>query len=43
VGRRVLDVSWKLCDKLIDQFKTSCFALQVDEATDIVKDAHLNT
>jgi len=31
-------------DKLIDQLKISCFALQVDEMTDVlVKDAHVIT
>jgi hypothetical protein len=31
------DISEDLCDQLIDRFKTSRSALQLDEATDVVK------
>jgi hypothetical protein len=41
MGRRISDISKDLCDHLVDEIKTSYFALQVDEATEIVKDAHL--
>jgi hypothetical protein len=35
VGRRISYISEDLCDQLIDQFKTSRFALQIDESTDV--------
>jgi hypothetical protein len=41
VGRRISDVSEDLCDLLIDQLQTSCFALQINEATDVVERANL--
>jgi hypothetical protein len=40
VRRRVEVISEDLCDQLIHQLKTSRSGLQVDEATDVVKDAH---
>ncbi|XP_066978963.1 zinc finger BED domain-containing protein 5-like [Macrobrachium rosenbergii] len=40
VGRRISD-SGDLSDQLTDALKYSHFGLQVDEATDVVKDAHL--
>lgn len=43
VGRRISDISDDLCDQLTDVLKYSHFGLQVDEATDVVKDAHLIT
>ncbi|XP_035211445.1 protein FAM200A-like [Stegodyphus dumicola] len=43
VGRRICDISEDLCDQLIEKVKLSSFALQVDEATDVLKDAHLIT
>nr|XP_042897067.1 protein FAM200A-like [Parasteatoda tepidariorum]XP_042902277.1 protein FAM200A-like [Parasteatoda tepidariorum]XP_042906149.1 protein FAM200A-like [Parasteatoda tepidariorum]XP_042906152.1 protein FAM200A-like [Parasteatoda tepidariorum] len=43
VGRRISDISEDLCDQLIEKVKLSSFALQVDEATDVLKDAHLIT
>ncbi|XP_026476390.1 zinc finger BED domain-containing protein 5-like [Ctenocephalides felis] len=43
VGRRISDISDDLCDQLIEKIKLSSFALQVDEATDVAKDAHLIT
>jgi hypothetical protein len=37
--RRISDISEDLSDQLIDQLKkTSCFSLQVNEATGVVKD-----
>ena len=42
VGRRISDISEDLCDQLIEKVKLSSFALQ-DEATDVLKDAHLIT
>lgn len=41
VGRRIDDISDDLCDQLVSQMCTSKFALQVGEATDVAKDAHL--
>jgi hypothetical protein len=41
VGRIILDISEDFCDQLIDKLKTSFFALKLDEATDVVKGAHL--
>jgi hypothetical protein len=37
VGRRKLHISEDLCDQLIDKRKTSRFALQADEPSDVVK------
>jgi hypothetical protein len=37
----VLDISEDLCDQLSEQLKISRFALQVHEATDVMKDAHM--
>ncbi|XP_026476421.1 zinc finger BED domain-containing protein 5-like [Ctenocephalides felis] len=39
VGRRISDISDDLCDQLIEKTKLSSFALQVDDATDVAKDA----
>lgn len=41
VGRRIDDISEDLCDQLVSRLRTSKFAIQVDEATDVAKDAHL--
>ena len=41
MGRRILDISEDLCDQLIEILKPSHFALQLNEATEVVKDAHL--
>ncbi|XP_077285254.1 zinc finger BED domain-containing protein 5-like [Arctopsyche grandis] len=41
VGRRINDISEDIWDQLISRLCTSKFAIQVDEATDIAKDAHL--
>jgi hypothetical protein len=41
--RSILDMQEDLSDQLSDQLKTSPFSLQVDEATDVVKYAHLIT
>ena len=41
VGRRINDISEDTCDQLVSQMRTSKFAIQVDEATDVAKDAHL--
>ena len=35
------NISEDLCDQLISRLRTSKFALQVDEATDVAKEAHL--
>ena len=43
VGRRISDMSDDICDQLTENLKSSYFALQVDEATDVAKDAHLIT
>jgi hypothetical protein len=40
---RTIDTSQDLCDQRSDQFETSRFALQVHEATHVIKDAHLIT
>lgn len=37
VGRRIQDISEDLCSQSIEQLKTSLYALQVDEANDVVK------
>jgi hypothetical protein len=42
-GRRISGISEDLCDQLSDYLNTSCFALQGDEATEVVIDAHLIT
>jgi len=41
VGRRIDDISEDICDQLVSRLRTSKFAIQVDEATDVAKDAHL--
>jgi hypothetical protein len=41
VTSRVTDISEDLCDQLNDQLKTARFALQANEATEVVKYAHL--
>jgi hypothetical protein len=43
VGRRTPHILKDLCDHLIDRLITSHFALQVGEATNAIKDAHLIT
>lgn len=43
VGRRISDISEDLCGQLIEKVKLPSFVLQVDEATDVFKDAHLIT
>jgi hypothetical protein len=40
VGRKILDTSEDLQNRLINQLKISRFALQVDETADVVKDGH---
>ena len=42
-GRRINDISEDLCDQLVSRMRTSKFTIQVDEATDVAKDAHLIT
>ena len=41
VARRIDDMSEDLCDQLVSQLRTSKFTIQVNEATDVAKDAHL--
>ncbi|XP_042896432.1 protein FAM200A-like [Parasteatoda tepidariorum] len=41
IGRRINNISEDLCDQLVSRMRTSKFAIQVDEATDVAKDAHL--
>lgn len=41
VARRIDDISEDLCDQLVSGLRTSKCAIQVDEATDVAKDAHL--
>lgn len=41
VGRRINDISEDLCEQLISELRISKFAIQVDEAVDVAKDAHL--
>jgi len=41
--QEVSGISEDLCYQLIDELETSHFALQVDEATGMVKSAHLIT
>lgn len=43
VGTVVPDISEGFYDQLTDQFQTSHFPLQVDEATNVIKDAHFIT
>ena len=43
VEKRISDISEDLYDQLIEKVKLSSFALQVDEATNVLKDAHLIT
>jgi hypothetical protein len=43
VRRRTLDISEDLCNQPTDQLKTPHFVFQIDEATNVVKDAHLIT
>jgi hypothetical protein len=42
MGRRISYVSEDLCDQVTVQLKTPCFALQTDEANNVVKDTHLS-
>lgn len=39
-GRRISDISEDFCGQLFEKVKLPSFALQVDKATDIIKDAH---
>lgn len=41
VSRRIDDISEDLCEQLVSRLRTSKFAIQVDEATDVAKNAHL--
>ena len=41
VSRRINDISEDIYDQLVSRVRTSKFAIQVDEATDVAKDAHL--
>ena len=41
VSRRINDISEDICDQLVSRVRTLKFAIQVDEATDVAKDAHL--
>lgn len=41
--RRVLDIPEDLCEQLLIHLKTWCSSLQVDEAMDVLEDAHLIT
>ena len=41
VARRIEEIGKDLCDQLLNVLRTSQFGLQVDEATDVAKDAHL--
>ena len=41
VGRKINDISEDICDQFVSQTRTSKFAIQVDEGTDVAKDAHL--
>jgi hypothetical protein len=43
VGRKILSILDDLFDQFIDQLKTSRFSLQVDQATNVVKDAYFIT
>jgi hypothetical protein len=43
VGENNVDISDDLCEQLNDQLRSSSLALQVAEATDVVKDVHLIT
>jgi hypothetical protein len=37
VGRRISGISEDLCDQMTDQLRSSYFAMQVDEATNVDK------
>ena len=41
VGRRINDISEDIWNQLVSRMRTSKFAIQVDEVTDVAKDAHL--
>lgn len=41
VGRRIDDISEDLCNQLVSRMRTSKFAIQINKATDVTKDAHL--
>ena len=41
VGRRINDIFEDIFDQLVSRMRTSKFAIQVEEATDVVKGAHL--
>ena len=41
IGRRINDISEDSCNQLVSQIHTSKFAIQVDKAIDVAKDAHL--
>ena len=41
VSRRINDISEDLCDQLVFLMSNLKFAIQLDEATDVAKDAHL--
>jgi hypothetical protein len=43
MGRRILDISEDLCEQLIVHLKAWRSSLQVDEAMDVLEDAHLIT
>jgi hypothetical protein len=43
VGRRTWDVSESRCNQLNGELEIALLTLQVDEITDVVKDAHLIT
>ena len=38
VSRRINDISEDICDQLLSRVRTSKFAIQVDEATDVIED-----
>ena len=41
VGRTINDIYEDICDQLLSRMRTSKFATQVDEKTNVAKDAHL--
>ena len=41
VGRRINDIFEGICNQLVFRMHTSKFTIQVDESTDVAKDAHL--
>ena len=41
VCRRINDISEDICDQVVSRMRTSKFAIQVDEATDVATDARL--